>query len=72
MNDDEIEFKEHLKKISGQGVDLYLEGKPASPDEIAKKFFVCEDAVYMPDYVMDERGRLTQVRYDKVKCPQTL
>ena len=28
MNDDEIEFKEHLKKISGQGVDLYLEGKP--------------------------------------------
>ena len=28
MNDDENELKEHLKKISGQGVDLYLEGKP--------------------------------------------
>ena len=69
MKDDVIEFKKHLKKISGQGVDLYLEGKPASPDEIAKKFFVCEDAVYMPDYVKDESGKLTQGRYDKGKCP---
>lgn len=69
MKDDEIEFKEHLKKISGQGVNLYLEGKPSSPDEIASRFFVCEDAVYMPDYIVDENGRLTQVRYDKVKCP---
>ena len=62
MKDDVIEFKKHLKKISGQGVDLYLEGKPASPDEIAKKFFVCEDAVYMPDYVMGESAKLCQVR----------
>ena len=69
MKDDVIEFKKHLKKISGQGVDLYLEGKPASPDEIAKKFFVGEDAVDMPEEVMDESGKLTQVRYDKVKCP---
>ncbi|HJA92525.1 MAG TPA: hypothetical protein H9717_05350 [Candidatus Eisenbergiella merdipullorum] len=69
MNDDEIELKKHLKKMKKQGVALYLEGKPASPDEIAKKYYVREDSVYMPDYVTDEEGKLTEVRYDKVKCP---
>lgn len=66
-DDDERELKEHLCRIRKRGVDLYLEGTPASPDEIAKRFFVCEDAVYMPDFVMDDAGRLKEVRYDKVK-----
>ena len=69
MHDDEIELEKRLKESTGQGVDLYLEGKPSSPEEIAKKYFVCEDAVYMPDFVTDEKGKLTQVRYDRVKCP---
>ena len=68
MNDDEIELEKRLKEITGQGVDLYLEGKPSSPEEIAKKYFVCEDAVYMPDFVTDEKGKLTQVRDDSVTC----
>ena len=46
---------------------MYLEGSPASPEEIARRFFVCEDAVYMPDFVMDEQGRLREVRYDKIE-----
>ena len=28
--------------------------------------FVMEDSVYMPDFVIDEDGILTQVRYDKI------
>ena len=68
MKDDEIELEKRLKRMSGQGVNLYLEGKPSSPEEIARKYFVCEDAVYMPDFVMDEKGKLTQVRYARVKC----
>ncbi len=66
-SDDEMELKEHLKRISKRGVNLYLEGSPASPEEIARRFFVCEDAVYMPDFVMDEQGRLREVRYDKIE-----
>ena len=50
-----------------QGVDLYLEGEPASPEEIARKFFVNEDTVYMPDFVTDEDGTLQEVRYDRVE-----
>ena len=65
--EDENVLREHLRAIRMKGVDLYLEGKPASPDMIARRFFVCEDAIYMPDYVTDEQGRLTQVRYDRIK-----
>ena len=42
-------------------------GDTASPEEIARKFFVSEDAVYMPDFVTDTDGKLREVRYDKVK-----
>ena len=32
MKDDEIELEKRLKRMSGQGVNLYLEGKPSSPE----------------------------------------
>jgi hypothetical protein len=58
----------NLRNISKQGISLYLDGKTATPDEIA---FHCVNEqsskyLYMPDYVMDERGKLTEIRYDKV------
>ena len=54
MKDDVIEFKKHLKKISGQGVDLYLEGKPASPDEIASVAKVKEEkAIEIYDFIKE-------------------
>ena len=65
--DDEIELKKRLKLIHERGVNLYMDGEPASPEEIARKFFVNEDADYMPDFVTDDNGALTEVRYDKVK-----
>ena len=65
-SDDERELKKNLKRFRKKGVDLYLEGFPASPEEIARKFFVCEEAVYMPDFVVDDGGRLKEVRYDRI------
>ena len=65
-SDDEKELKKHLKRFHKKGVDLYLEGILSSPEEIARKFFVCEDAVYMPDFVTDDGGRLREVRYDRI------
>ena len=65
--DDEIKLEEHLRKMHNKGVNLYLEDRPASPEEIARKFFVSEDDVYMPDFVTDTDGKLREVRYDKVK-----
>lgn len=65
--DDENILREHLRTVYERGVDLYLDGKPASPDKIARQFYVREDTVYMPDFIMDEQGRLTQVRYDLIR-----
>ncbi len=58
-------MKDRLEDISSQGIELYLDGLPASPSGIVERF-VREDVVYMPDFVINEEGILTQVRYDKV------
>jgi hypothetical protein len=55
-----------LVNISNQGIALYLEGRPATPDEIANHCVGESDALYMPDYIMDEKGKLKEIRYDKV------
>lgn len=60
-----ISMKNRLEAILDQGIELYLDGKPASPDGIVERF-VREDTVYMPDFVIDENGILIQVRYDKI------
>lgn len=58
-------MKNKLEAILDQGIELYLDGRPASPDRIVERF-VREDTVYMPDFVISEDGILTQVRYDKI------
>ena len=63
--DEEQALKKKLENISRSGVSLFLEGEPATPDEIVGRF-VCEEAVYMADYVMDETGALKELRYDRV------
>lgn len=60
-----LSMKNKLEAILHQGIELYLDGKPASPDKIVERF-VREDTVYMPDFVLNEDGALTQVRYDKI------
>lgn len=60
-----ISMKDRLETILNQGIELYLDGRPASPDRIVERF-VREDTVYMPDFVIDDKGILTQVRYDKI------
>ncbi len=60
-------IKEHLEEIEKSGADLYLDGRRVSAAELARSCCVNEEAVYMPDYVLDEAGRLTQIRYDRVR-----
>ena len=59
-------MKSRLEDILSQGIELYLDGKPSSPTVIAERF-VREDVVYMPDFVINEDGVLTQVRYYRVR-----
>lgn len=61
------DMRRQLEEIAKDGTDLYLDGRRVSAAELAWTCCVNEDAVYMPDYVHDEDGRLTQLRYDRVK-----
>ena len=63
--EEEQALKKKLEIISQSGVCLFLEGEPATPEQIAGRC-VCEETVYMADYVMDETGALKELRYDRV------
>jgi len=54
----------NLNNVSDKGIALYLSGKAATPEEIADCCLL--DGVYMPDYVLDDKGSLKEIRYDKV------
>lgn len=56
-----------LLTMEQDGVSLYLNGRRSRARDIAKRCRVCDKRVYMPDYVMDDKGRLTEVRYDEIK-----
>lgn len=59
-------LKLQLARVQREGVRLYVDDTPASPDEVAQRC-VQEQIVYMPDYVLDDNGTLKQVRYDRVR-----
>ena len=52
---------ENLRKWEETGVRLYLDGIPAIEQNC-----VMEDSLYMPDYVTDQDGKITEIRYDRI------
>lgn len=58
-------LRDNLEIMHKNGIALFLEGEPSTPAQIVGKC-VQEDSCYMADYVIDDRGYLTEVRYDKV------
>jgi hypothetical protein len=52
--------------IRKQGIKLYIDGKAATLEEIALRCVNEGKSLYMPDSVLDDAGRLTEIRYDKV------
>lgn len=49
-----------------KSIGLYMEDSPASPEEISVHC-VRESGVYMADYVINDRGILEQIRFNKVE-----
>lgn len=54
-----------LEQLRENGVELYVDGREALPDEAVSKA-VRENSPYMADYVLDASGTIEQVRFDKV------
>ena len=51
--------------MSQSGVGLYVDGKKVLPAEAVSRA-VREDSPYMADYVLNDKGAVEQVRFDKV------
>lgn len=55
-----------MKYYEKQGVEITLDGKLLSLEEIAAACAVRERGCYMGDYIWNEEGNLSEIRYDKV------
>ncbi len=62
----EKNVRDNLEKEVQNGTSLYLEGKMSTPEDIAKSC-VNEEMSYMADYIWNEKGKLTEIRYDKIQ-----
>lgn len=62
----EENVRKNLEKAVQGGASLYLEGERSTPDVIVR-YCVNEEMSYMPDYVWNNEGKLTEVRYNKIK-----
>ena len=59
--------RSELEQMYNQGVDLFVDNRAVRPEEAVAKA-VRENSPYMADYVLDSRGTLTEVRFDRVTC----
>ncbi len=68
LQKDELhDIRVHLEGIARSGAVLYLDGREVSAEELVRACFVNEETVYMPDYVMNQEGKLTELRYDRIR-----
>lgn len=59
-------FKE-LTDYEKEGIYLSIEDVPASPMQIVEAHMMREDAVYMRDYVLDEKGDIKELCFHNVQ-----
>ena len=48
------------------GIALTVEGSARSAEDIADLCVLREAGAYMGDYIQDERGKLIEIRFDKI------
>ena len=56
-----------LSDFERKGVDISLDGLPASPMQIVQAHIVLENITYMRDYIMNEKGDIKGVSFQNVK-----
>lgn len=55
-----------MKRYEKRGVEITLAGEALSLEEIAAACVVKEHGCYMGDYIWNEKGALSEIRYDKI------
>lgn len=54
-----------LRRSLKHGALLYMDGRLAAPSQISDSL-VRESGSYMADYIMDDAGRIREIRYDRI------
>ena len=55
-----------------RGVDILLDGLPASPMQIVQAHTMREDVVYMRDYVLNDKGDVEELCFQNVETKKRL
>ena len=64
-------LKKELKVYQKNGIQLFMDGKPSTPKDIAKACFFVYVCGYMFFYTEDETGRIARVDFDLIReAPQ--
>ncbi|MCR5774511.1 MAG: hypothetical protein K6G42_05455 [Lachnospiraceae bacterium] len=66
-DDTDVDLMMLLAKYHSNGVPIFFEDRPCTPQEVIDIMTVKENEVYMPDYVTDTQDNVIQIRYDHVK-----
>lgn len=61
-----FELPPFYEQLGEQGVKFYVRNKEVKPKKAAKKVEEGK-SLYMADYVLDDRGKITEVHIDPVK-----
>jgi len=56
-----------LEDIQNRGVTIFLDGIPSSPLTVTDVLYVNDNHNFMRDYVTDERGVWTELRFDRIR-----
>lgn len=68
-NENGVEKQElliELEHIQNRGITIFLDGIPSSPITVTDVLYVNENSNFMRDYVTDERGVWTELRFDRI------
>ena len=67
MNDNRRQLYVELQSSADQGIVLFLDGSPSTPEHVTHVLCAGEDNSYMRDYVYDEtKGVLKELHFDKL------
>ena len=56
-----------MKYYEKRGVEITLDGRDLPLEEIAAACVIKEPQAYMGDYIWDEKGELSEIRYDRIR-----
>ena len=68
MKENRNQLYVELQSFADQGIVLFLDGTPSTPEHLTRVLCAEEEACYMRDYVYDEneKGVLKELHFDKL------